>query len=164
MQSQKMEFGYAELETVLARAFGIGPDGMGRLNGRIKHLRKLGLLASTPGRGNKIRYTRADVSLFHLALTLSEFGVDPTVVATFVETHRKKLQDWLKDQRDPFVLFFQPSLVTGKAPRRIRATAARDMLDLEASNPPGWVESFKTRYATIDLVHLRRRLDAALAA
>jgi hypothetical protein len=76
-------FTYAEAETLLARAFGVSEDVQkAAFRGRLKHLKKLGVpLDSAPGKGKKILYSKDHVFQWAYCLELSEFGIDPTLVA-----------------------------------------------------------------------------------
>jgi hypothetical protein len=77
------EFSYSQVERALAETFGI-PDRMGSLRGRLKHLQRLGLSPDSPGKGRRISYRKQDAFKWAVALALSEFGIDPTIIVPFV--------------------------------------------------------------------------------
>jgi len=57
----------------------------GAFRGRIKHLQRLGLpLGEKPGKGKRIDYTDQQIWQFALALELSQFGIDPSVIAKLI--------------------------------------------------------------------------------
>lgn len=78
---------YAQAETILARCYGADEDVQrNAFRGRLKHLKRLGIpLGVSPGRGKKVLYSREQIFQWALCLELSEFGIDPTITARFIE-------------------------------------------------------------------------------
>jgi hypothetical protein len=83
---------YAEAETVLAGIYGAtGKAQAGAFRGRLKHLKRLGIpLGVSPGRGKKIAYGRNELYQWCFCLELSEFGIDPSIIAKLVRTLWKR--------------------------------------------------------------------------
>lgn len=79
---------YAVVETALARMHGADAEVQrGAFRGRMKHLQRLGLpLGDKPGKGRRIDYSEAQIVQLALALELSEAGLDPTRIVTFIES------------------------------------------------------------------------------
>jgi hypothetical protein len=84
-------FSYAQVETALAKVYNAVDVQQGAFQGRLKHLRKLGLPRKTPGKGARIRYSKDDVAQLLVALEFSEFGIDPHLIVDIV------LRDWKRN-------------------------------------------------------------------
>ncbi len=81
-------YSYGQVESALAAVFGIDAAGQrGWLRGRLQHVRRLGLVAASPGRGRSIEYTRDDADKWLVAIELEHFnlGVDPTKVVELIK-------------------------------------------------------------------------------
>ena len=99
---------YAEVEAALAKMHHIAPDAIGAFRGRIKHLQKIGVVPSSPGRGKKISYNFGAVAVWAFCLQVAEFGVDPTVTRTFY----RAVEGWLlrillndREEEDQIMIF-----------------------------------------------------------
>ena len=80
---------YARVEAALAKVFDVEDAQQGAFRGRLKHFRKLGIPAETPGKGARLRYTPSDLFQLLVALELSEFDIDPTLIVDIVRRHWK---------------------------------------------------------------------------
>jgi hypothetical protein len=81
-------FAYAEVEEALAKLYAAEHVQRGAFRGRLKHFRKLGIPQRQPGKGGRIRYTTAgDIFQLMLACELSEFGIDPHLIADILRRH-----------------------------------------------------------------------------
>ncbi|MFF8801450.1 MULTISPECIES: hypothetical protein [unclassified Methylobacterium] len=80
---------YAVVETALARMHGADAEVQrGAFRGRLKHLQRLGLpLGDKPGKGRRIDYSEAQIVQLALALELSEAGLDPTKIVSFITSY-----------------------------------------------------------------------------
>ena len=81
-------FAYAEVESALVEVFDVGDARQGTFRARLQNFRKLGIPAKNPGKGQRLRYSAADLFQLLLALELTEYGLDPALV---VKTIR---DDW----------------------------------------------------------------------
>jgi hypothetical protein len=107
--SEPAGFTYAIIETALARIFDV--DAVGQktwLRARIQHLRRLGLVAESPGKGRTIIYKHEHADRWLLALLLTlRLGRDPAKTVEFLQTkwdrptarrsrrHQTDRSDWL---------------------------------------------------------------------
>lgn len=86
-KSANARYSYGEVETALAAVFGIDRAGqVGWLRGRLQHVRRLGLVADSPGRGRTIEYTREDAEKWLVAIELEYFNADPAKVVELIKT------------------------------------------------------------------------------
>ncbi|RVD35618.1 hypothetical protein EN741_27435 [Mesorhizobium sp. M4B.F.Ca.ET.019.03.1.1] len=92
---------YAAAEAVLAGMYGLGSDIQGKaFRARLKHLKRLGVpLGSNPGRGTKIWYHDEQLFQWAFCLELAEFGVDPTMVVSFIRTSWEDIFEHFKEAR-----------------------------------------------------------------
>ena len=73
-------YSYAEVESALARINGIDADRLGVLRGRLQHYRRIGLVAGSPGRGQRVDYRITDARIWAFAIELAGLGVDPVSI------------------------------------------------------------------------------------
>jgi hypothetical protein len=82
-------YSYGQIEHALAQVFGIDAAGQkGWLRGRLQHVRRLGLVADSPGRGRTIDYALDDADKWLVAIELEHFGqlgADPTKVVELIK-------------------------------------------------------------------------------
>jgi hypothetical protein len=79
-------FTYAIVETALAEVFAI--DEAGRrawLRARVQHLRRLGLVPESPGKGRTITYAQSDADRWLIALELAHQGADPNRIVDLIK-------------------------------------------------------------------------------
>jgi hypothetical protein len=77
---------YAVIERALGTVFAV--DGAGQrawLRARIQHLRRLGLIPESPGKGRVIRYTQQDADKWLVALELAHMGADPKMIVHLIK-------------------------------------------------------------------------------
>jgi hypothetical protein len=82
-------FGYARVESILAKVFDAEDAQRGAFRGRLKHFRKLGIPAENPGKGSRLQYSASDLYQLLVALELSEFNIDPNLIVKIVQDHWK---------------------------------------------------------------------------
>ena len=82
-------FAYAEVESALAEVFDLRDVQQGAFRARLQNFRKLGIPAKNPGKGQRLRYSVSDLFQLLIAIELTEFGLDPKLVAHTIKT------DWL---------------------------------------------------------------------
>jgi hypothetical protein len=80
------QYEYGDLETALARVFGVADRAgqVGWFRGRIQNLRRLGLMTTEPGKGQKLDYGDEDVARLFFALLLLTLRVDPSLVVKLI--------------------------------------------------------------------------------
>jgi hypothetical protein len=81
-------FGYARVESILAKVFDAEDAQRGAFRGRLKHFRKLGIPAKNPGKGSRLQYSASDLFQLLVALELSEFNIDPNLIVKIVQDRR----------------------------------------------------------------------------
>jgi hypothetical protein len=94
-------FGYSEVESALAEVFDAGDAQRGIFRARLQNFRKLGIPATNPGKGQRLRYALADILQLLLALELTEYGLDPALA---VKTIRS---DWARRSESGFFTALQ---------------------------------------------------------
>jgi hypothetical protein len=78
-------FAYAEVESALAEVFGVrGARRQGAFRARLQNFRKLGIPAENPGKGRRLRYSATELFQLLIALELTEYGLDPTLVVNTI--------------------------------------------------------------------------------
>ena len=80
-------FGYAQVESILAKIFDAEDAQRGAFRGRLKHFRKLGIPGKNPGKGSRLQYSASDLFQLLVALELSEFNIDPNLIVKIVRDH-----------------------------------------------------------------------------
>ena len=70
-------FKYAELETAIASLHNVSPSAMKTLRGRVRHFQRIGLVPSSPGKGQKLQYRVADAIVWAVCFELAELGLPP---------------------------------------------------------------------------------------
>jgi hypothetical protein len=73
-------FTYAQVETALAAVFGVPSAARKAFIARIKHLRRLGVVPSSPGKGRRVDYDLIHVYEWAFCLELAAFGIDPKAI------------------------------------------------------------------------------------
>ena len=82
-------FDYADIEAALAKLYGAEHVRETTFRARLKHLKRLGLPSRRPGKGTRLRYTKAsDILQLVVACEFAELGVDPHLIVDIVQ------QDW----------------------------------------------------------------------
>jgi hypothetical protein len=107
---------FKDVETVLARTFGVDDRYRGLFVERLKHLRKLGSIEATPGKGQVVAYDRDQILRLMLILELSEAGYDASLITETIRPLWPKLAEMLDiAQRFPTPVFLavRPSFMTG---------------------------------------------------
>jgi hypothetical protein len=85
-------FTYAEAESALGAALDFGlVHQRGIIKLRLKHLQRLNLIELNLGKQRRAKYSRAQITLWLLALILAETGADPTLVVTTLKNNWKSL-------------------------------------------------------------------------
>jgi hypothetical protein len=83
--------GSLQFETALAKLHGVRPEGVDAFLGRCRHLKKIGVVKGSGGRGRRLSYSLKDIEALTFALELSAYKVDPSIVGDFVEIYRPQI-------------------------------------------------------------------------
>jgi hypothetical protein len=176
LNEARMTFTYREVEAALAVAHEIPEARMGAFRGRLKHFLRLGLVPSSPGKGNKITYTLENVYMWALCLELEEFGLDPVRIK---DLHR--LGD-LRPAIDMLVsgkgwmnyLIFHPNFLSEWHEDRLWTASIGFVNSLGEIDTATWgrpvtggrpmSERYRSRVGAISLIWLREAVLNALAA
>jgi hypothetical protein len=169
---------YSQVEEALANAFSILPEAMGAFRGRINHLRRLGLVPSSPGKGQRISYDREHIYKWAIGLELAEFGVDPGLIKFIIEKFVWRLtRNYLigDSQLADKLLVFYPNMLSGLGQygqKRIVGGFVCDVVDnlrdidrfRESSQGRLDHELMSGRLGMINLGRLRRAVENGLKA
>ncbi len=92
-----MQFKYAQIEQALAQHHMIDsdPKTMKTFRARIRNFQKIGLVPSSPGKGQKIVYTTRDAVFWALCFEFVEFGIAPTAIREIMNLKGEELLDYL---------------------------------------------------------------------
>jgi hypothetical protein len=80
-------WGYAEVERSLAAVYEAEGVQQTAFRARLKHFRKLKIPQSSPGKGQRLRYSASDIFQLMIALELTEFGIAPELIAKLIRSH-----------------------------------------------------------------------------
>jgi hypothetical protein len=156
-------FKYGQIEAAIASMHNVPPEAMATFRSRVKHFQRIGLVPSSPGKGQKIKYKLADAALWALCFEFTEFGLAPEQVKTIIkiggDAVTKAMLDFVPTEDWFFAtegdLFEQhisnkPHTVWGTFP----ASKIRDLFFSSGRYVP--------RLMIVNLTHMRRQLSTAL--
>lgn len=93
---------HARIEAALAQVFGVPPERLKHLRGRVKHLMVLGLPESRPGKGARILYDCDLILRWLMVLLLEDVGVTPAgAVKTIKRAWGRDFDRWMAKAVDP---------------------------------------------------------------
>jgi len=81
----EVTFKYGRLECAIASLHNIPSSAMKTFKSRLKHFARIGLVPSSPGKGQKIAYSIGDAIKWALCFELAECGLPPEQVKTVIE-------------------------------------------------------------------------------
>jgi hypothetical protein len=84
-------FSYGEVEAAIRSLHTVPGGRIGTFKARIRHLQRIGLLPSSPGRGIKIEYEVADAWKWAVCFALVQCGLPPEAVKSVVGVAGRKL-------------------------------------------------------------------------
>jgi hypothetical protein len=175
-------FGYAQVESALARVFDLEDAQEGAFRGRLKHFRKLGIPAENPGKGARLRYSASDIFQLLICLELSEFGIDPTLIVKIVQSHWADRSGFLaaiarakRDRRkDHFVLIPACFMSASLGERRFMVSATEisfrsepNPVEIQFASARGVMKALREpgkRFCTFNLSRRIRDVEKAFAA
>ena len=154
---------YGQVERALAEVFDIPSDRIGALNSRLKHLQRVGLSSSSPGKGKKIGYSFENAFVWALALEFAELGIEPTVIAKFIFTFPyRKLEGRIYDNNE-YLLFFPQMMSAPNGILRFQWISDRENLLKEMAKMFSAADRLHDRrVCIIPFGALLRKLKAAL--
>lgn len=73
----EIDFKYGQVEGAIASLHNVAPAAMGTFKSRLKHFQRIGVVPSSPGKGQKLRYKVADAITWALCFEFTELGLPP---------------------------------------------------------------------------------------
>jgi len=157
-------WGYAEIETALAKVYGAEHVQRTAFRARLKHFRKLKIpQACSEQEGARIRYAAADVFQLMVALELTEFGVAPELVAKLVRSQWEgKRRLWqaivqaqtFRDDDNHFFVALPARFMSWTWGEKFRESV--DGISYESGGEPIYVSSFRASEAAVFLKDLSK--------
>lgn len=88
---------YGPLGRALVRAFNIPPEHVGRINSRIKNLRRGGLLGTVPiDEAGDSKFTPKEIHKLIIALALGHAGLRPTEILALINDDWDRIDDGIR--------------------------------------------------------------------
>ena len=84
-------FKYSAIEQAIAGMHGIDPAAMKTFRSRVKHFQRIGLVPSSPGKGQKIKYTVGDAIRWALCFEFAELGLPPEQIKDVIRLCSREL-------------------------------------------------------------------------
>lgn len=159
-------FTYGQVERAIAELHGIPPEqAAGKLRSRLKHFQRIGLVPSSPGKGQKLSYTPLDAARWAICFEFAELATPPERVKQILGIYGSSiLKSFAGPMPEEDVFFcgeanFFAEAVTGHRESYfgfMDASQAPDVLKgTEAHRPIN-------RLVTINLTHIKRELQRTL--
>jgi hypothetical protein len=187
MSARMHTFTYAQVEAALASVHEIPAARMKAFRGRLKHFLRLGIVPSSPGKGNKITYTINNVYMWAICLELEEFGLDPVRIEEFYRLgHAFQVavatlagesimaSPGLSEQKAGNYLIFYPNFLSQWDGKTLWTASVGFVDSLSEIDEATWgrpvgggrpvSERFRSRVGAISLTWLREAVQNALAA
>jgi len=104
----EITFKYAQLETAIASIHNVPAKAMMTFKSRLKHFQRIGLVPSSPGKGQKIAYRIGDAIKWALCFEFAELGLPPeqvkVVVYFFLSDMLRSFQGPVQEDDQIFIL------------------------------------------------------------
>jgi hypothetical protein len=134
-------YSYVEAENAVASTLGFGlVHQRGMLRARIKHLQRLNLVELNLGKKKRAKYSRAQISLWVIALALAETGLDPTLVVNALKNNWRRIASTIElatsDEAQsgrPYYLYLTPCVLSAAARQKPALSIA--IIQLQHPNP-----------------------------
>jgi len=146
--SEKLSYGFVEnnypqarIEAAFAQVFGVPPERIKVLRGRVKHLMVIGLPSTKPGKGARVLYGQDVILRWLLALIFEDCSVTPVGAVKAVERLWEFFDRWVEpavdaeSERNPVYITLRPQFAK---------------LAWDEHAPPAWVH-FTRRWDTSPL-------------
>jgi len=173
----KTLYSFPQILSAFAKIHEVKQEHMLALRGKIQNYQKLGVVPFVQGRGKRVRYSLDDVYMWALCLEFSEFNVDPKIISDIVSRQWSRVNHGFFDKgKKDWFIHFRPSFVVDPTLRfataqNFNAVICQDenlkrYLSKNRTNPAvsdDTIVEFTTRHGTINVSHVRRQIDSALA-
>ncbi|MGE3993424.1 hypothetical protein [Pseudorhodoplanes sp.] len=151
----------------MAKLHRVDDRARGAFRARIKHFQKLGIVPSSPGRGKKISYEMEHVIIWAFCLELSQFGIDPTIIARFVRVLGYAIINIFENSSpsdDEKYFAFYPNIMSNwfYSEEVLLGTIKTDCFLASEISASEIAAEFGRRVALINLTRVKQELDAAL--
>ncbi|HEY8008311.1 MAG TPA: hypothetical protein VIE66_16285 [Methylocella sp.] len=84
-------FKYSQIESAIAAVHGVSSDAMDTFRGRVKHFQRIGIVPSSPGKGQRIIYTVDDALRWAICFEFAEVGIPPAEIKSLISTCGRSL-------------------------------------------------------------------------
>lgn len=157
-----MTYRYAVVEDALASIHEVPAEGRAAFRARIKYFRRIGMAASTPGKGARVEYDVHQVMMLAYCFELAEFGIDPSRIELIVQWTAGDVFDILSEREKAGTFFFAatPKMIAQAAEVAEHQHNRAGLFNPTAGNPGGLVY----READLDVAALRRAIIINLSA
>jgi hypothetical protein len=78
-------FKYSQIESAIAAVHRIAADAMDTFRGRVKNFQRLGIVPSSPGKGQRIQYTVEDAIRWAICFEFAEVGIPPAEIKSLLK-------------------------------------------------------------------------------
>jgi hypothetical protein len=166
--TEEITFKYKQVEEAIASLHNIPASAMKTFKGRIKHFQRIGLVPSSPGKGQRIEYRAIDAVRWALCFEFAELGVQPEHIKGIISFCGWALFESFKgpvQQVDEIFLLrgdFIEKHLSGDAVKDF--TGQFGMFGtVPISEAVNFIEKEKfTRAIMVNMTHIKRELGAAL--
>ena len=91
---------YAQIELAIARLhFDVTPENLKYFRGRLRNLQRVGLVTSSPGKGQKKSYTSEDAAFWAICFELVELALPPIIIKQILDAQWKSLSDFFGENQ-----------------------------------------------------------------
>jgi hypothetical protein len=84
-------FNYSQLEAAIASMHNVPAKALKTFKSRLKHFQRIGLVPSSPGKGQKIEYKIVDAITWALCFEFAELGLPPDQIKALIRLCGRKL-------------------------------------------------------------------------
>jgi hypothetical protein len=169
-------FKYSHLEAAIASIHNVPERALKTFKSRLKHFQRIGLVPSSPGRGQKIEYKIVDAIRWALCFEFAELGLPPDQIKLIIRICEQPLlepfagplqaEDWIFFMRGGILEWHlnaaieraEGAIVVGPLPAACGARPASKISEIFSLKG----RPLFARALMINLTHLKRELGKAL--